>query len=255
MIDAQLRKQFSVPGRTNDFRRLKRKLVRVATDLDSVESAPLGLPGLDHVPISMAGQASSALPGLFPRVEIEGRHCVDGALNKTLHASVPLDEGLDLLICLNTLVSFDATAATRHRVMVRSEERIPRLIDGGLPVVLSQTFRTLIHSRLELGMKGFEQSYPGATILLFEPDQRDPKMFLANIFSYSQRRMQARARLPAPAPDAALAPQFVVPPVGAAPRADRRCRSRRCDPAPVAAGKARWPRCEPRAASARRGAR
>jgi len=172
-----------------------------------------------------------------------------------LHASVPLDEGLDLLICLNTLVSFDATAATRHRVMVRSEERIPRLIDGGLPVVLSQTFRTLIHSRLELGMKGFEHSHPGATILLFEPDQRDPKMFLANTFSYSQRRMQARARLPAPAPDAALAPRFVVPPVGAAPRADRRCGSRRCDPAPVAAGKARWPRCEPRAASARRGAR
>ena len=191
MINAQLRKQFSAPGRTNDFRELKRKLVLVATDLDSGESAPFGLLGLDHVPISLAVQASAALPGLFPPVEIEGRHHVDGALKKTLHASVLLDEGLDLLICLNPLVSFDASAATRHRVMSCSEERIPRLVDGGLPVVLSQTFRTLIHSRLELGMKGYEHSHPGTTILLFEPDRRDPEMFLANTFSYSQRRMLA----------------------------------------------------------------
>ena len=191
MIAAQLRKQFSASGRTNDFRELKRKLVLGATDLDSGESAPFGLPGLDHVPISLAVQASAALPGLFPPVEIEGRHHVDGALKKTLHASVLLDEGLDLLICLNPPVSFDASAATRPRVMSRSEERIPRLVDGGLPVVLSQTFRTLIHARLKLGMKGYEHSQPGTTILLFEPDQRDPEMFLANTFSCSQRRVLA----------------------------------------------------------------
>jgi hypothetical protein len=116
---------------------------------------------------------------------------VDGALKKTLHASVLLDEGLDLLICLNPLVSFDASAAPRHRVMAGGDPRIPRLVDGGLPVVLSQTFRTLIHSRLELGMKGYERSHPDTTILLFEPDQRDPEMFLANTFSYSQRRVLA----------------------------------------------------------------
>jgi predicted acylesterase/phospholipase RssA len=190
-IDTQLRKQFAAPGRTNDFRQLRRKLVLVATDLDSGASAPFGLAGLDHVPISKAVQASSALPGLFPPVEIDGRFYVDGALKKTLHASVLLDEGLDLLICLNPLVSFDASAATRHRVMSSGASRIPRLVDGGLPVVLSQTFRTLIHSRLELGMKGYERSHPDTTILLFEPDQRDPEMFLANTFSYAQRRTLA----------------------------------------------------------------
>ena len=186
-----MRKPFSAPGRTNDFRKLKRKLVRVATDLDRGESAPFGLPGLDHVPISIAVPAGSALPGLLPTVEIDERHDVDGALKKTLHASVLLDEGLDLLICLNPLVSFDATATARHHVMSRSEERIPRLVDGALPVVLSQTFRTLIDSRLELGMTGYEHSHPGTTILLFEPDQRDPEMFLANTLGYSQRRMLA----------------------------------------------------------------
>jgi NTE family protein len=191
MIDVQLRRQFSAPGRTNDFRQLKRKLVLVATDLDSGDSAPFGQPGFDHVPISKAVQASAALPGLFPPVEIDGHHYVDGALKKTLHASVLLEEDVDLLICLNPLVPFDATEAPQHRVLSSGRERIPKLVDGGLPVVLSQTFRTMIHSRLQLGMKGYERSHPNTTILLFEPDQRDAEMFLANTFSYSQRRLLA----------------------------------------------------------------
>ncbi|HJW12067.1 MAG TPA: patatin-like phospholipase family protein [Albitalea sp.] len=191
MIDVQLQRQFAAPGRTNDFRQLKRKLVLVATDLDSGDSVPFGQPGHDHVPISKAVQASAALPGLFPPVEIEGHHYVDGALKKTLHASVLLDEDVDLLICLNPLVPFNSTQAPQHRVLSGGEERIPKLVDGGLPVVLSQTFRTMIHSRLQLGMKGYERSHPNTTILLFEPDQRDPEMFLANTFSYSQRRVLA----------------------------------------------------------------
>jgi NTE family protein len=191
MIEVQLRKQFAAPGRSNDFRELKRKLVLVATDLDSGEPAPFGQPGFDHVPISKAVQASAAMPGLFPPVEIDGRCYVDGALKKTLHASVLLDEGLDLMLCLNPLVPFDASRAPQHRVLSGGEERIPRLVDGGLPVVLSQTLRSLIHSRLELGMKGYERSHPNTTIILFEPDHRDPEMFLANTFSYSQRRTVA----------------------------------------------------------------
>jgi hypothetical protein len=98
---------------------------------------------------------------------------------------------LDLLICLNPLVPFDATHAPQHKVLGSNEERIPRLVDGGLPVVLSQTFRSLIHSRLELGMKGYEQSHPHTEIVLIEPDHRDGELFLANTFSWSQRRALA----------------------------------------------------------------
>jgi NTE family protein len=176
------------PGRSNDFRRLQRKLVLVATDLDSGEAAPFGQPGWDHVPISQAVAASAALPGLFPPVPIDGRWYVDGALKKTLHARVLLDMGLDLVLCLNPLVPFDASEGRRPPRADGARGRIPRLVDGGLPVVLAQTFRSLIHSRLELGMKGYESSHPGTDILLFEPDHRDPEMFLANTFGYSQRR-------------------------------------------------------------------
>jgi predicted acylesterase/phospholipase RssA len=136
-------------------------------------------------------QASAALPGLFPPVRIGDHFYVDGALKKTLHARVLLDEGMDLVLCLNPLVPFNAQQSQGHRVLSGGEERIPRLVEGGLPVVLSQTFRSLIHSRLELGMTGYDRSHPHVDIVLFEPDQRDPEMFLANTFSISQRRRLA----------------------------------------------------------------
>lgn len=182
---AALTRVLAQPGRSNDFRRLRRPLVLVATDLDSGEAVPFGAPGWDHVPIARAVQASAALPGLFPPVEIDGRFFVDSALKKTLHASVLLERGLDLLICLNPLVPY---ASDRRSVARDQQPRIHRLVDGGLPLVLSQTFRSLIHSRLELGMRGYELSHPHTDILLFEPHPRDAEFFLANTFSYRQRR-------------------------------------------------------------------
>jgi NTE family protein len=186
-LQKRLAKIFDAPGRTNDFRRLNRRLVLVATALDTGEAVPFGLPGHDHVPISVAVQASGALPGMFPPVTIDGQSFVDGALKKTLHASVLLDEGVELLLCLNPLVPFDATSAREHKVLARGEERIPHMVDGGLPLVLSQTFRSLIHSRLALGMKGYASTHPKVDIVLFEPDHRDSALFLANTFSVSQR--------------------------------------------------------------------
>lgn len=194
-IEATLRTLLTQPGRTNDFRALwqthGRRLVLVATDLDSGTAAPFGMPGWDHVPISVAAAASAALPGLFSPVALDGHWYADGALKKTLHASVLLDLGLDLVICLNPLVPFDASHPQGHRVLGSTEPAIPRLVEGGLPVVLSQTFRSLIHSRLELGLKGYAHSHPRTDILLFEPDHRDPTMFLANTFGYRQRRALA----------------------------------------------------------------
>ena len=191
-VDLRLAALFSRDGRTNDFRQLRNKLTLVATNLDSGDAAPFGQPGWDHVPISRAVQASSAMPGLFPPVEIDDNYYVDGALKKTMHASVALDEGVDLMLCLNPLVPFNATPDRVSKVMragVPDEKRrIPRIVDGGLPAVLSQTFRSMIHSRMELGMKHYERAYPDTDIVLIEPDHRDPELFLANTFSYGQRR-------------------------------------------------------------------
>lgn len=195
-INHRLAVIFSQPGRTNDFRKLRSQLTLVATNLDSGEAVPFGSPGWDHVPISRAVQASSALPGLFPPVEIDDHYYADGALKKTMHASIALDAGVDLLLCLNPLVPFDASfdtaaPAVMRRGLPKAKQHIPRIADGGLPSVLSQTFRSMIHSRMELGMKHYERTYPETDIVLIEPDHRDPELYLANTFSYSQRRAMA----------------------------------------------------------------
>ena len=182
-IDAFLARLFAAPGRTNDFRQLGRKLFLVATNLDSGASVTFGVPGNDHVPISRAIEASSALPGLFPPVEIDGEHYVDGALNKTLHASVALDEGVSLLFCVNPLVPYDAHSGVQRGGLTR-----PKLNQGGLPLVLGQTFRAIIHSRMKVGMEKYTRQYPDASIMLFEPGPEDADMFFANIFSYGQRK-------------------------------------------------------------------
>jgi hypothetical protein len=184
-VDNYLSRIFRQPGRTNDFRELRRKLYLVATDLDTGESVAFGDTHTAHVPISLAVQASAALPGLFPPVPVEGRHFVDGALRKTLHASIALEHGVDLLICLNPLVPYDSRPT--HRARDR-EHRLGKLVEGGLPVVLAQTFRSIIHSRLDAGMERYKVAYPETDIVLFQPNRSDADMFFTNLFSYSSRR-------------------------------------------------------------------
>ena len=182
-IDEFPARLFSGPGRTNDFRKLRPKLFLVPPNLDTGLSVTFGAAGQDHVPISRAIEASSALPGLFPPVSIGGEHYVDGALHKTLHASVALEAGIKLLLCVNPLVPFDASSAAR-----RGRLTLDKLNHGGLPLVLSQTFRAIIHSRLKVGMEKYRRQYPDADVVLIEPDREDADMFFANIFSYSQRK-------------------------------------------------------------------
>jgi NTE family protein len=185
-VDRFLASLFKGPGRSDDFRQLAHKLYVVATDLDSGSSVTFGKQGFDAVPIRKAIQASAALPGLFPPVLIDGRHYVDGVLNKTLHASAALEDGVELLLCINPLIPFDAGSATATRIRRKATD--DRAVNaGGLPRVLAQTFRAIIHSRMEVGMDRYRREYPCADILLFEPAREDATMFEANVLSYAHR--------------------------------------------------------------------
>jgi NTE family protein len=186
-IDQLLSRLFSSGGRSNDFRQLRHRLFIVATDLDTGESIAFGSEGHDEVPISVAVQASAALPGLFPPVRIGGRYFVDGALIKTLHASVALHAGADLLICINPLVPFDSRLAAQRPLHGKRTPAPAHLVDGGLPVVLSQTFRAMIHSRMRTGMDRYRLEFPRQDVVLFEPTRDDADMFFTNVFSYRDR--------------------------------------------------------------------
>jgi predicted acylesterase/phospholipase RssA len=180
-FERYLRRLYAGGGRTNDFRKLRRRLFVVATNLNTGEAARFGEPGLDHVPISRAVQASTALPGLYSPVEIDGGTYADGALLRTMHASVVLEAGVDLLFGINPLVPFNAAEDVDGPGEVD-------LMRHGLPVVLGQTFRSLIRSRMQVGVAAYHDRFPRAEIILLEPDRGDRRMFFANVFRYADRR-------------------------------------------------------------------
>jgi len=182
-IDNLVAQVLSHSGRTNSFTALNTSLRVVAVDLETGQAVRFGEPGFDDVPISKAVQASSALPGLYPPVEIKGRFFVDGALRRTLHASVALRQGVDFLIAINPLVPFDAHLDNKEKNQVGAK----RMLKGGLPLVLSQTFRSLIQSRMQIGMTKYQADFPGAGLLLVEPNRNDERMFFTNVFSYASR--------------------------------------------------------------------
>jgi NTE family protein len=182
-IEHFLRDVFTRRGRSNDFRALAAPLYVVAVELDSGAAVRFGGSDWDDVPISKAVQASAALPGLYAPVEVRGRHFVDGALRRTMHASVVLEQGIDLLIGINPLVPFDASRARRNPDGIDH-----RLSEGGLPVVLSQTFRTMLQSRMQVGLAKYTQQYPDVDQLVFEPNSDDGELFFTNVFSFSARQ-------------------------------------------------------------------
>ncbi|OZC02650.1 patatin-like phospholipase family protein [Rubricoccus marinus] len=179
-----LERLFAPEGRTDDFRTLKNELIVVAADLDAGETVRFGDGPLAGVPISLAIQASTALPGLYPPVEIDGRHYVDGVLHKTVHASVALDRGAELVLCINPIVPVDTVNSVEKGVMERG-----KLVDRGLPTVMSQTLRTLIHSRLGTGLAAYRERYDAADVVLIEPTRDDYTMFFVNVFSFAERKM------------------------------------------------------------------
>jgi hypothetical protein len=55
-------------------------------------------------------------------------------------------------------------------------------------VVLSQTFRTLLQSRVQVGMAKYATQYEHADQLVLEPNPDDAEMFFTNVFSYASRQ-------------------------------------------------------------------
>jgi predicted acylesterase/phospholipase RssA len=174
---------FESSGRSNDFADLKKKLYIVAVDLDTGAAVRFG--GEDHrdISISRAVQASAALPGMYPPVKIGDQYYVDGALRRTMHASVALDEGVDLLLGINPLVPYDSSSQLDDNPHIP----IKKLIQGGLPLILSQTFRALIQSRMNVAFRKYRETHPETDLMLVEPNRGDEEIFFTNIFSFASR--------------------------------------------------------------------
>jgi len=176
-----LETNFNRDGRTDDFRKLKKALRIIATNLESSDVVHFGEKPFDEVPISKAVQASTALPVLYTPVNINGSFYIDGVARRTVHASVALDEGARLVFCINPIVPVNTKLMDGQTI----EKNI---LERGLPAVLSQTFRTMIHSRMLTGFKNYEYRYPDADFIVIEPSITDTRLFFTNIFSFQNRK-------------------------------------------------------------------
>lgn len=170
-------------GLPDSFRALGERLTVVATDLQTGKPALFGRGQLLDAPVSVAVQASAAVPGMYLPVTLDGHKYVDGAVARTMHASVLLDDGIDLLIAINPLVPVDT------RSNADAAARLSRaLTDEGLPALLKQSVRTLLYSRMRVAHAGYRSRYPRSDVLTLEPRADEFAMFFADPLALENRQ-------------------------------------------------------------------
>ncbi len=175
----------------NDFRaferKRKRRLYISACDLDTAERAIFGPDENTELTISQAVQASSALPIFYKPARLNGIDYVDGGVRHTANIDIAIEKGADLIICYNPFRPFlnrvdSEDGATPYFADGRY------LSDRGMKVVINQVFRTLLHSRLKLGMQRYlaDDRFQGDIVLL-EPRERDADFFALNPLAFWKR--------------------------------------------------------------------
>jgi NTE family protein len=172
-------------NRADRFDDLARPLFVVAVDLDQGEAVAFGDDGFADVPVSKAVEASTALPGLYRPVRIDGRDYVDGGVKKTAHIKLAIDHGAHLVVCINPLVPIlNDTSAADGPLGGHLSER-------GVTYVLDQALRIMLHGRMAYGMERYRREHPDVDIVLIEPTRDDLRMFTYNIMKYSARQVVA----------------------------------------------------------------
>jgi len=176
-------RSYSSIGRTNEFASLKKKLRVIATDIESGETVRFGSTEQSHISISKAIQSSMASPGIYKPVEANGHYYVDGTLNKGMHVAVAIEEGADIVFAINPVVPIDVNQSVKAGTMDRAE-----LTHTGMPNLLAQSYRTMVHSRLQSGLRNVSRDFPGKEVVLFEPSRNDASLFFSSVFSFKTRK-------------------------------------------------------------------
>ncbi len=190
-IETYLRKNFEAAGVPNDFlrmyRRTKRELYISAMNLDTAERAVFGHDEDNSLTISEAVQASTALPGFYKPARLRGIDYVDGGVRRTANLDVAVEHGADLIICYNPFRPFsNRIRRVEKNGKVRFEGK--PLADHGILTVINQVFRTLLHSRLQYGLRQYQDdpNFHG-DIVVIEPHESDFQFFQLSALAYWQR--------------------------------------------------------------------
>jgi predicted acylesterase/phospholipase RssA len=191
-LESFLRRGFATRGITNNFRSLFRErgkeLYVVAVNLDTAERVVFGHDEDSALTISESVQASTALPGFYKPARIKGIDYIDGGVRRTVNIDVAIEHGADLVIAYNPFRPFNnerLAGATRG-------QHGSALADHGLFAVVNQVFRSLLHSRLHIGLNQYrdDPSFQG-DIILIEPTDSDDTFFQMFPLDFWARRKAA----------------------------------------------------------------
>jgi len=177
-LESYVRMTLEKPGFVNSFTQLKHDLFVVASELDSGARAVFGRGYIDDVPISRAVAASSAVPVLYRPVQIFEKDYLDGSLHGNASIDLAIEAGAKLVVCVNSMVPFDASAVRPNEHYIRRR---------GLQGVINQSVRTLLHASLRYHIKNVRVKYPDVDVILIQPGLDDHEMFSHNPMHYSGR--------------------------------------------------------------------
>jgi len=190
-LERWMRRNLEKTGVPNDFRAFERQTGRrlyiSACDLDTAERVVFGSDENHEISISQAMQASCALPGFYRPARINGVDYVDGGVRHTANIDVAIEKGADLIICYNPFRPFlNRVDAEDDGSGYFADGRY--LSDRGLKMVINQVFRTLLHSRLKLGIQRYlaDDRFRGDIVLL-EPREHDVGFFAVNPLAFWKR--------------------------------------------------------------------
>jgi predicted acylesterase/phospholipase RssA len=163
-------------------------------NLDTAERVVFGHDEDTSLSVSEAVQASTALPGFYKPARIKGVDYVDGGVRRTANIDVAVEHGADLIICYNPFRPL-SNRVRRQLDRASGEYRAegPLLADAGVLTVMNQVFRTLLHSRLQHGLREYQDdpNFRG-DIVVIEPSESDLHFFQLNALSYWERLRAAQ---------------------------------------------------------------
>jgi predicted acylesterase/phospholipase RssA len=190
-LERWMRRNLERIGMPNDFRaferRTRKKLYVSACDLDTSERVVFGADENCDLSISQAMQASSALPLFYRPARLNGVDYVDGGVRHTANIDVAIEKGADLILCYNPFRPFiNRIDAEDGGSTYFAHGRY--LSDRGMKTVVNQVFRTLLHSRLKLGIQRYiaDERFRGDIVLL-EPREQDASFFGLNPLAFWRR--------------------------------------------------------------------
>ncbi len=185
-IERYVRRNLTRNHIPNDFRLLLRErgvaLYVTATNLNTARGVVFGHDADHTASISEAVQASTAIPGFYTPARIRGEEYLDAAVRKTANASLARHKGADLIILYNPLRPF----MNRNRYQLKPT--VASLSDLGMGTILNQTIRTLLQTRLYLGLEKlrFDPGFSGDVIVI-EPTETDAEFFSINPLAFWNR--------------------------------------------------------------------